>query len=96
MLLTALKEMHAYVYDPRLRMPVTELDFIAIKKGDNAIFLTHIPSQETAVARNGQWGKGLADLFIFLLGEKLIYQAWYESKREQDGDFFEAWGVVVP
>jgi hypothetical protein len=96
-LLEATKIMAGYRYDPRLRIPLDIVDFYRIEPPSGAIYLFGIPDQITAVAELGQWGNGaLADLHALLIGDKIIWQAWYHDRKGKDGEFTDNWKIVIP
>jgi hypothetical protein len=91
-LIVAKKTMGGYRFDPRTKIPTDTKDFCRIESGTCAMFLDSIPNQFTSVAVVSDWGG--ADLFLFLFGKDLIWQAWYHDRRRFDGEFFDAWEIV--
>ena len=93
-LIKATREMGAYRYDPRLKIPSDMLDFYVIKPGMAGMYLIGIPCQITAIANLAEMGP--ADLHSVLIGDKIVWQAWYECRREREGFFWDSWEIVMP
>lgn len=93
-LLKATKSMGAYRYDPRLKIPSDMLDFYSIPAGTIGMYLVGVPEQITAIANLSDMGP--ADLHSILIGDKILWQAWYKIRKKNEGEFQSAWEIVIP
>lgn len=93
-LLKAIKGMSAYRYDPRLKIPSELLDFFTITPDTTAMYLFGVPEQTTAIADLAQMGP--ADLHALLIGDKILWQAWYNCRKKHEGHFSDAWEIIIP